>query len=134
MLRQFCVIMFFMLACMCIRIQAAATAYPIPAEWQSKIDRHQAVFAPSDDGMIDPQTDWPVTTNGPLFMPLMGNGYVSHAHGVRGNKYYISGVFNNMTTSPAHRAILPATMAVQVDDSVTTGTLLDLEVRTSSKF
>lgn len=39
---------------------------------------------------------------------------------------YISGVFNGETTSPSHRAKIPATYAVTVDNSKTIGALLDV--------
>jgi hypothetical protein len=57
---------------------------------------------------------------------LIGNGYLSHAKGVRSDYMYISGVFNGETTSPSHRAKIPATYAVTVDNSKTIGALLDV--------
>lgn len=40
---------------------------------------------------------------------------------------YISGLFNNETTSPSHRADIPATFAVSVPSAVPIGVLLDIE-------
>jgi trehalose/maltose hydrolase-like predicted phosphorylase len=58
---------------------------------------------------------------------LIGNGYLSHAKGVRSDTMFLSGVYNGETTSPSHRARIPATLAVTVDNSVTTGVLLDIQ-------
>jgi protein-glucosylgalactosylhydroxylysine glucosidase len=62
--------------------------------------------------------------------PLMGNGYLSHAKGVRSDTMYVSGVYNGETTSPSHRAALPATLAVTVENSHVLGVLLDVETGT----
>lgn len=62
--------------------------------------------------------------------PLVGNGYISQAQGVRGDTMFISGIFNGETTSPSHRAAIPSTFAVTVDDSKTTGVLLDIRAGT----
>lgn len=58
--------------------------------------------------------------------PLVGNGYLSHAKGVRGDTMFVSGIFNGETTSPSHRAVIPATYAVQVRNSRPIGVLLDV--------
>jgi trehalose/maltose hydrolase-like predicted phosphorylase len=57
----------------------------------------------------------------------MGNGYLSHAKGVRSDTIFISGVFNGETTSPSHRARIPANLAVTINNTITTGVLLDIE-------
>jgi protein-glucosylgalactosylhydroxylysine glucosidase len=40
---------------------------------------------------------------------------------------HISGVFNGETTSPSHRAAIPASFAVTISNSITSGVLLDVE-------
>ena len=92
----------------------------IPTEWEAKIAASNGLYSPDDDGDIN-QEGYPQ-----IYLPLIGNGYISHSKGVRSDTYFISGVFNNETTSPSHRARIPATFAVQISNSQTTGTLLDL--------
>jgi trehalose/maltose hydrolase-like predicted phosphorylase len=58
---------------------------------------------------------------------LIGNGYISHAKGVRSNTMFVSGLFNGETTSPSHRAAIPASFAVTVTNSKTTGVLMDVQ-------
>lgn len=58
--------------------------------------------------------------------PTIGNGYISHAKGVRSDTMHVSGVFNGETTSPSHRASIPATLSATVANSITTGVLLDV--------
>ncbi|RYG68632.1 hypothetical protein EON64_04755, partial [archaeon] len=65
-----------------------------------------------------------------ILQPLIGNGYLSHAKGVRSDTMYVSGIFNGETTSPSHRAALPALYAVTVDASTTTAVLLDVSTGT----
>ena len=96
-----------------------------PPEWLDKINSFNAFFGESDDGRLN--TDG-FPTN--VYLPLMGNGYISHANGVRSDTMYISGVFNGETTSPSHRARLQAPLAVQVSNTTTTGILIDISTGT----
>lgn len=102
-------------------VSAAADAQP-PADWAAKVDAFNAFFAENDDGLLD-STGYPKG----LYLPTIGNGYLSHAKGVRSDTMHISGVFNGETTSPSHRASLPALFAFTVMNSTTTGVLLDIE-------
>mmetsp|Transcript_15402 Transcript_15402/g.23217 ORF Transcript_15402/g.23217 Transcript_15402/m.23217 type:complete len:782 (-) Transcript_15402:137-2482(-) len=98
----------------------STTSHPIPHEWIDKISASNALYAPSDDAPINSE-GYP-----DIYIPLIGNGYFSHSKGVRSDTYYISGVYNNQTTSPSHRARIPATFAVTISNSETTGVLLDM--------
>jgi protein-glucosylgalactosylhydroxylysine glucosidase len=86
-----------------------------------KIDQFNALYAANDDGKLNSE-GYPG-----IYLPLLGNGYFSHSKGVRSDTYFISGVFNNETTSPSHRARIPATFAVTIENSTTTGALLDMK-------
>eukprot|EP01032_Pedospumella_encystans_P019999 gene19999-22732_t len=99
---------------------AAEKVSRIPVEWKRQIDKFDAFYSENDDGEINSE-GYPG-----IYMPLMGNGYFSHSKGVRSDTYFIAGVYNNETTSPSIRARIPATFAVQVENSETTGTLLDI--------
>eukprot|EP01031_Cornospumella_fuschlensis_P033191 gene33192-40158_t len=97
----------------------------VPNDWQAKVASYNAFFAENDDGAL-------VMDGFPkgVYLPLIGNGYLSHAKGVRSDTMYVSGIFNGETTSPSHRAAMPALYAVTVDDSTTTGVLLDVSTGT----
>ncbi len=99
---------------------SAEKASRIPVEWKRQIDKFDAFYSENDDGETNSE-GYPG-----IYMPLMGNGYFSHSKGVRSDTYFIAGVYNNETTSPSIRARIPATFAVQVENSETTGTLLDI--------
>lgn len=60
----------------------------------------------------------------------MGNGYLSHAKGVRSDTMFVSGIFNGETTSPSHRANIPAALAITVQNTTSIGVLLDIETGT----
>lgn len=92
----------------------------VPPSWQQKIDQFNALYSEDDDGPLNSE-GYPG-----IYLPLLGNGYFSHSKGVRSDTYFISGVFNNETTSPSHRARIPATFAVTIPNTTTTGTLLDM--------
>eukprot|EP01040_Poterioochromonas_malhamensis_P014844 gene14844-16507_t len=94
----------------------------IPSEWQEKIDRYNAFFAEDDTGKLNTE-GYPYN----MYLPLIGNGYLSHSKGVRSDTMFISGVFNGETTSPSHRARIPALYAVTIPNTTTTGALLDIE-------
>jgi len=93
----------------------------IPEEWKIKINAFNALFSENDDSPLNSE-GYPG-----IYLPLIGNGYFSHSKGVRSDTYFISGVFNNQTTSPSHRARIPATFAVTIQNSTTTGTLIDMK-------
>lgn len=92
----------------------------IPVEWARQIAKYDAFYSENDDGAMNSE-GYPG-----IYLPLMGNGYFSHSKGVRSDTYFIAGVYNNETTSPSIRARIPATFAVQVENSETTGALLDI--------
>jgi protein-glucosylgalactosylhydroxylysine glucosidase len=92
----------------------------IPEEWQQQIANFDAFYSENDDGEMNSE-GYPG-----IYLPLMGNGYFSHSKGVRSDTYYIAGVYNLETTTPSIRARIPATLAIQVNNSKTTGTLLDI--------
>lgn len=92
----------------------------IPDDWELLVSGSNALYSSSDDGKINSE-GYPG-----IYLPLIGNGYISHSKGVRSDTYFISGVFNNETTSPSHRARIPATFAIQIDNTEAAGTLLDL--------
>ena len=96
-----------------------ATSYISP-EWLRQILKYDAFYSENDDGIINSE-GYPG-----IYLPLMGNGYFSHSKGVRSDTYFIAGVYNNETTSPSIRARIPATFAIQIENSETTGTLLDI--------
>jgi trehalose/maltose hydrolase-like predicted phosphorylase len=98
----------------------ACAASSIPVEWQRQIDKYDAFYSDNDDGEMNSE-GYP-----DIYLPLMGNGYFSHSKGVRSDTYFIAGIYNNETTSPSIRARIPATFAVQVQNSETTGALLDI--------
>ena len=98
-----------------------SSADTAPEEWSVKVENYNALFAENDDDHINLE-GYPG-----IYTPLMGNGYLSHSKGVRSDTYFISGLFNGETTSPSHRARIPATFAVTVDNTSTTGTLLDMK-------
>ncbi|CAM9360841.1 unnamed protein product, partial [Ectocarpus fasciculatus] len=99
-------------------------------DWAGRVESLNGFYCSDDTGKINPQTGYP----GDFLLPLIGNGYLSHAKGVRSDTMYVSGIFNNETTSPAHRARIPATFAVLIDSAVdTTGALLDVEYGTYSR-
>jgi trehalose/maltose hydrolase-like predicted phosphorylase len=110
---------FAVIFCWAAAVVAAATS-KIPVEWQRQIDAYDAFYSENDDGKINSE-GYPG-----IYLPLMGNGYFSHSKGVRSDTYFVAGVYNNETTSPSIRARIPATFAVQVENSATTGALLDL--------
>jgi hypothetical protein len=89
------------------------SADPVPFDWSVKIAQQNALFAENDDERINAE-GYPG-----MYTPLIGNGYLSHSKGVRSDTYFVSGVFNGETTSPSHRARIPATFAVTVDNSST---------------
>jgi trehalose/maltose hydrolase-like predicted phosphorylase len=89
-----------------------------------KASQFNALFAENDDEPINSE-GYPG-----VYTPLIGNGYLSHSKGVRSDTYFISGLFNGETTSPSHRARIPATFAVTINNSSTTGTLLDMQEAT----
>ncbi len=62
----------------------------------------------------------PIQSNGypGIYLPLIGNGYMSQDKGVRSDTMFVSGIFNNKTTSPSHRARIPASFAITVDDEI----------------
>jgi hypothetical protein len=91
--------------------------------WRDSINNYDAFYVDNDDGAINPSTGYPTG----LYMPLIGNGYLSHAKGVRSDTMHISGLFNNETTSPSHRAAIPATFAVSVKNSNTMGVIMDIK-------
>ena len=63
-----------------------------------------------------------------IYLPLIGNGYLAQDKGVRSDTMFVSGIFNNQTTSPSHRARIPAVYAIEIANGVSTdGALLDLE-------
>jgi protein-glucosylgalactosylhydroxylysine glucosidase len=93
----------------------------VPPSWQQKINQFNALYSENDDGHLNTE-GYPG-----IYLPLLGNGYFSHSKGVRSDTYFISGVFNNETTSPSHRARIPATLAVTIPNTTTTGTLLDMK-------
>lgn len=95
----------------------------IDADWAARVAALDALYCPDDTGPIRPETGYPAN----ILLPLMGNGYLGHDKGVRSDTMYVSGIFNNETTSPAHRARIPATLAVTIDSAVnTSGALLDM--------
>lgn len=98
----------------------AASQSRIPTEWARQIAKYDAFYSENDDGAMNSE-GYPG-----IYLPLMGNGYFSHSKGVRSDTYFIAGVYNNETTSPSIRARIPATFAIQVDNSETTGALLDI--------
>jgi protein-glucosylgalactosylhydroxylysine glucosidase len=93
----------------------------IDSDWSQKVTSKNALYAENDDGLID-ETGYPG-----IYLPLIGNGYFSHAKGVRSDEFYISGVFNNESEAPTHRARIPATFSITIDDTETTGVLLDMK-------
>ena len=111
----------FLLLCFVLHLLVHAAADPIPKDWSSKVTHYNALFAENDDGDINAD-GYPG-----IYTPLIGNGYLSHSKGVRSDTYFVSGVFNGETTSPSHRARIPATFAVTIDNTTTTGTLLDMK-------
>ena len=94
----------------------------IPSDWAPSIESFDALFSENDDGIIG-ENGYPSSG----YTPLMGNGYFSHTQGVRSDTYFIAGVYNNQSTSPSHRARIPATMAFTIPKSNTTGTLLQMK-------
>lgn len=62
-----------------------------------------------------------------ISQPLMGNGFISHSKGVRSDTMFVSGVFNDETTSPSHRASIPAHFNIDIENSRLIGCLLDIE-------
>jgi hypothetical protein len=113
----------FLVALVICVITATSVDVDVPADWQAKVASFNAFFGANDDGVMNPETGFPKD----LYLPLIGNGYLAHAKGVRGDAMYVSGIFNGETTSPSHRARIPAELAVQIDGSTTTGCLLDVQ-------
>lgn len=97
------------------------TISSLPEDWKDKVSSFNALFSENDDGRINNE-GYPG-----IYLPLLGNGYFSHSKGVRSDTYFISGVFNNETTSPSHRARIPATFAITISNTTTTGTLIDMK-------
>lgn len=94
-------------------------------QWQKRIATLNAFFSESDSN--------PIADNGypdGTYLPLIGNGYISHAKGVRDDTMFVAGIYNGQTTSPSHRARLPATLSVQIINSIDDGCLLDVEYGT----
>ena len=104
------------LVCCAIAVQA------IPVEWQIQIDTLNAFYADDDTSPLNLE-GYPRD----MYLPLLGNGYLSQEKGVRGDTMFVSGLFNNETTSPSHRARIPAMFAITVDKTETTGVLFDIE-------
>ncbi len=93
----------------------------VPDDWQSRVDSLSAFYGENDDG--------PILSDGypGIYLPLLGNGYFSNNKGVRSDTNFISGIFNGETTSPSHRAEIPAMFDVTIDNSTTLGVLMDVE-------
>jgi trehalose/maltose hydrolase-like predicted phosphorylase len=101
-----------------------------------KVARHNAFYSDADDTVkyMPLIGEWNWDNRGVCMVVIFlmahscsGNGYLAHAAGVLSDAMYVSGIFNGLTTSPSHRARIPAEFAVQINNSTTTGTLLDIE-------
>ena len=102
-------------------LSSSLSSSSIPEDWKDKVSSFNALFSENDDGKMNSE-GYPE-----IYLPLLGNGYFSHSKGVRSDTYFISGVFNNETTSPSHRARIPATFAITLTNTTTTGTLIDMK-------
>jgi trehalose/maltose hydrolase-like predicted phosphorylase len=110
-------------------LMLGAAASPPQADWAARVNSLDAMYCSDDSAPLD-KSGYPEG----LLLPLMGNGYLSHGQGVRADTMYLSGIFNGETTSPAHRARLPAPLAVTVDSAIGTyGALLDMEYGTYAR-
>lgn len=94
----------------------------IPKEWQDKINNYNAFYTNDDSFPIDATTGYPMN----LYLPTLGNGYVAHGAGIRGDTLFISGLFNNETTNPSHRASIPTTFNISIDNVTPLGALNDV--------
>jgi hypothetical protein len=110
------------LLCVTILGYSCQSIFAMPEDWQLRVDSLNAFYAPTDLLPIDNETGYPQ-----IYLPLIGNGYLSHSKGVRSDTMYVSGVFNNETTSPSHRAQIPAAFAITITEESTIGALLDIE-------
>lgn len=93
----------------------------IPKDWAERVARYDAFYCEDDTIPLGPE-GYPDQ----LYLPLIGNGYFAHAKGVRADTYHISGIFNNETTSPSHRARIPATFAITIQEEMTYGAMIDI--------
>src|SRR5690349_14170787 len=82
-----------------------------PEEWASRIALHNMFFAPDD------------SVEG-LYLPVMGNGYLAHQIGDQ--SLYVAGVYNNETTSPAHRARIPPVLNIEIQSTDVTAQVVPL--------
>lgn len=93
----------------------AAGAFP--AAWEARVERGSmlATAVPQDFLQYDPQN-----------LPIVANGYVGTL--VASNTTFISGVYNGFSSvTPSHRARIPGTVSITVDNSEPTAAALDME-------
>ena len=109
----------YLIALVCWAVAVQAT---VPKDWQLQIDNLNAFYTEDDTAPLNLE-GYPRD----MYLPLLGNGYLSQEKGVRGDTMFVSGLFNNETTSPSHRARIPAMFAITVDKTKTTGVLFDIE-------
>lgn len=97
----------------------------VPADWQVRVDSLNAFYGESDEGELV-MDGYPMG----VYLPLLGNGYFSNNKGVRSPTNFLSGIYNGETTSPSHRAEIPATLDATVTNSAPLGVLMDVEYAT----
>jgi hypothetical protein len=95
----------------------------MPTDWSKQVNSYNAFYVNDDSA--------PLGDNGypeDLYLPLIGNGYISQAKGVRSDSMFVSGIFNNATTSPSHRARIPAMYAASISNVLQPlGALIDVQ-------
>lgn len=97
-------------------------AFAIPSDWESIVASNYGFYAETDLEPLNAE-GYP-----DIYIPLIGNGYLSHSKGVRSHVMFVGGIFNGETTSPSHRAEIPAPYAITITEESTLGALLDAEL------